>query len=107
MVLHAGRLDRRVTIQAVTPTLDAARGPVETYADLATVGADVRPISGREFLAADQDRTETTTRITIRWRSDVTTRNRVVHDGTTYAIVHVADLGRREGLDLLCVEVQP
>jgi SPP1 family predicted phage head-tail adaptor len=105
-VLNAGRLDRRVTIQHVTETVGDARGLIETWATISTVWGDVRPISGREFLAADRENAEATTKVTIRWRSDVTTKHRVIAEGKTYGIAHVAEIGRREGLELLCIEEQ-
>ena len=101
-MLSAGRLDRRVTIETPTDGVDGSGAPSATWAALATVWADVRPISGREFVAAGQTAAEATTRITIRWRADITTRHRIVHGATIYSIEHVAEIGRREGLDLMC-----
>ncbi|MBE3590005.1 MAG: phage head closure protein [Firmicutes bacterium] len=105
--MKAGQLRHRVTIQAQTTAQDEYGQPVQTWSDVATVHAAVEDLSGREFFAAQQVPTETiTTRITIRWRPDVSASMRVVGAGRTWDVRAVLDPdGRRRQLQLMCVEV--
>jgi SPP1 family predicted phage head-tail adaptor len=40
-------------------------------------------------------------RFWIRHRSDVVGTDRIVYEGVAYDIQHIAEIGRREGLDIL------
>lgn len=101
--MQAGRLDRRVTIEAYTATRDAAGGEARNWAELATVWAEKRDLAGREFLTASQEaQAQVETLWRTRWRPDITAKMRLVHDGVIYDIEGVAELGRRDGLELRC-----
>ena len=69
----AGALDRRVTFQRFTGEADIV-GDYQylddaNWTDVTTVWAQVRTISGREFMAAGQEQNEVTHNIKIRYRS--------------------------------------
>lgn len=101
--MQAGRLDRRVTLQQRTLAAANARGEkVPSFSTLATVWGSRRDVGGRELFASGQPHAEATTRFLIRYRSDLTPIHRLVCDGVTYDVVHVAELGRRDGLELSC-----
>lgn len=107
MSLEAGRLDKRVTLQAHGITQDANGTPVEGWSDVATVWAAVEPLSGREFFAAAQVQAEQMQRITIRYRTGVTTAMRVTWAGRVFDITAVIDWRERhEALQLMCRELQ-
>lgn len=107
MSLEAGRLDKRVTLQAHGITQDANGTPVEGWSDVATVWAAVEPLSGREFFAAAQVQAEQMQRITIRYRTGVTTAMRVAWAGRLFDITAVIDWRERhEALQLMCRELQ-
>ncbi len=101
-MLPAGRLDRRITLQVSALQKDAAGAPVLTWSDVATVWARYIPVGGREFYSAQaaQQIAGETARFLIRWRADLTARHRIVFDGKTWNIRNLAELGRREGLEL-------
>ena len=44
-------------------------------------------------------------RVIIRWRSDVTVACRVLADGKVLLVRGVAEIGRRQGLQLICEQV--
>jgi len=69
-MLNAGDLNKRVTIQRLAES--HADGEV-TYSpvDLATVWAEVKPLTGREYYQAAQVHAEITHRVRIRWRSGI------------------------------------
>lgn len=101
--MRAGPLDRRVTLQRPTEVQDAAGAVTLTWADEATVWAGRRDIRAREYVAADTTLADTEAVFTIRWRSDVMPRWRLLEGARIYDITGTAELGRRDGLELRCV----
>lgn len=79
MSLAAGRLNCRVTIQQKVVVYDELHQPVgDDWADLATVWANVKFLSGIETMKANADISVVRASIQIRFRSDVTPAMRVV-----------------------------
>jgi SPP1 family predicted phage head-tail adaptor len=101
----AGPLDRRVTLQRPAETRGAAGDSLIGYQTVAEVWAGKRDMRGREVLAAGATLAEVETLITIRWRSDIRPAWRVLLDGRAYDIQGMAEVGRRDGLELRCVAV--
>lgn len=105
--MNAGELDRRITILQLTVTRSGLGDEVKSRSTLATVWAKVLPVSGREFANAtvEQLLTEKTLRFRIRYlasaRND--TKLQIVYDGQTYDVKHIAEIGRRVGLELVGV----
>lgn len=91
MLTAAGRLNQRVTLQSKSVTRDAMGGEVITWVDVATVWADVKPLSGKALIAAQQAMSEVTASIFIRLRTDVADDWRVVHGTKIYAISAIID----------------
>jgi SPP1 family predicted phage head-tail adaptor len=97
--LNAGRLRHRVDIEMPTEIQDEETGAVDVvWSPLwMHVPAEVAPRSGREFVAAQQLQGEVSTLITFRWRSGLTAKMRIVHNGTIYnptALLQDPDSGR-------------
>lgn len=101
--MMAGPLYRRAVLQSASSTQGSAGDAVVSYTTVATVWASKRDTRGREFLAAGTTMAEIETLITIRYRSDVRPRWRVQMDSRNYDIEGVAEIGRRDGLELRCV----
>lgn len=108
-MVAAGRMDRRITFQTFTESQDGAGEPVKTWANLATnptVWAEVLPLAltmrsgGEEIFEADQVLAQAEARFRIRYRSDITTEMRVVHASENFDILSVAEIGRKEGVDI-------
>lgn len=100
-----GRLNKRVTIQSQVTTQDGLGTESTNWSDVTTCWAWVRPVSGRELLAAQQPQVVHDTRIRVRFQSGVaiTAKMRVNFGGRLYDIVGVLDLDEEhEYLDLLC-----
>lgn len=97
----SGKLDRRLRIERDTTSRDASGGLVHAWTELATVWGQALPLKGREFIEAAQFVAGAEIRFRIRWRADVTEAMRIVHDGISYDIQHIAEIGRREGLEIL------
>jgi len=107
MVIEAGQLDRRVTIQRRTLTRNGKGESIESFADLATIWAQRLDIRAREFFAGQQLQGDVNTRFRIRYRDDVTVLDRLVCEGRTYDIQQVSEIGRREGLEIFCRAFTP
>jgi SPP1 family predicted phage head-tail adaptor len=83
----AGRMNRRLVLEAPVDTPDGAGGAVRSYRTVVTVWASVEPETARGGLVADAQGATATHRITIRMRDDVTTRHRFRDGGRIYRIV--------------------
>lgn len=103
--MRAGKLRHRVRLQAFTTTVDPDTGYRDkAWADVATLWADVAPLSGREFIAAAATQSAVTARITIRHRAGVTNNHRILHGTAIYnieAVLPDAESGR-EHLTMMC-----
>ena len=107
--LTVGQLDRRVVIEAATTTKEGTFGAqVLSWATLATVWAQVLESSAEPGSNPGQTAAVAAyvrpTKVRIRWRDDVGTRNRVRHGARLLQITGVAELGRRQWLELSCQE---
>ena len=80
-------------------------GYADSWADTATVWARIEPLSGRERLAAQRIEDTVTHRVTIRYRSGVSARQRIAFGVRVFNIRAVLDVDERnEWLELLCEE---
>jgi SPP1 family predicted phage head-tail adaptor len=95
----AGVLDRRITIQRATVTLNEFNDPIETWSDLTTVWAKRRDASATESYRAQEVGAQISARFTIRWSTtaaSVTPTDRLSFDGRLYNITAVRDVGRNQ-----------
>lgn len=106
-MLNPGHLDRRIELQRRVLTQDAQGQQVQSFETYATVWAEKRDIAGREYFAAEAVQSQVTTRFRIRWRSDVLATDRIAYDAKSYDLEQIAEIGRRDGIELLAVAVQP
>ena len=85
--MRAGLLNTRVTLQKPVAGVDAYGRPVrDTWEDVATVWARVRPLTGREYFATEVVNNVATFSIHIRHRKDVENNWRIIHGSTVYEI---------------------
>ena len=99
--MKAGMLNSRVTLQTLATGTDAIGQPVTTWADFASVWANIRYLSGIETVKADAQTSVVKASIRIRRRTDITSAMRVVFGTTTFQInVVLPDEQGREHIDL-------
>ena len=99
----SSKLSSRVQIQAQTAAVDAAGQPIQTWADVCTVWADVRHQQGLEAIKADVLTSVVKASIRIRYREGILPSQRVTYNGTIYEIAAVLpDPSGRYYLDLIC-----
>ncbi|WP_038207890.1 phage head closure protein [Xenophilus azovorans] len=104
--MQAGKLGQRVVIERLVQGQGPIGQPINEWVTLATVWAAVEPLNGREFFAADAAQSEVTTRIRMRYRDDITSADRIDHEGTLYDIQSI--INPRSGdaeLVLMCKAV--
>ncbi|MDX7992960.1 phage head closure protein [Xenorhabdus littoralis] len=100
--MKAGRLRHRITLQHFQTDVLPSGQRAQSWQDIATVWAEVKHISGRELLAAGAALAETTVRVWLRYRSDVSPASRMVFRGQVYDIQAVIPDPKRIQLELLC-----
>ena len=100
----AARLRHRITIEVMTVIRDEIGGVQEVWTPLhASVPADIVPLSGREFIAAQSTQSLVTTRITIRYQPGILPAMRLRHGTSTYNVEAVLpDPTLRRHLTLMC-----
>ena len=102
--INPGRFRERVALQRRVVGVDALGQESTSWADVATLWAEVLPIRGREYFAASQMQAPTDVRIRIRWRTGVEPTMRVAWKGQPHEVVSVIDPeGRGAVLELMCV----
>jgi len=99
--MRAGELDRQIVIEKAVETQSATGAPIEVWSEFATVWAGRRDIRAREFFGAQAVQSKVTAVFRIYWRGDLTTDMRVNDGGALFDIAGLAELGRRDGLEIM------
>lgn len=89
-VAEIGKLRHRITIQTLVRATDGQGGFTSTWTDLATVWADIKPVSSQERLFTQKVDYQRSHKVVIRYLSDltagVTNTHRFIFDGRTFQI---------------------
>lgn len=101
--MRAGKLDRIITIERVTTTVDEYGTPTEGWSTVATLRGELIQSSAQEFIRAYGATTDTIAIFRTRYLDGVTTADRVTYQGQPYDLKEVKEIGRREGLELRCI----
>lgn len=105
--MQAGKLRHRITLQKSAKAQSPVTGEiVNSWVDVAKLWADVVDLSAREFVTAQAGQSEITSRITIRYREDVTSKDRILYRSQIYNIQGVLadDKSGSEYLTLPCAK---
>ena len=99
-------MDRRITIQRATLSVNAYGERSETWGTLATVWAEGQDKegSGREAVQSDQIYSSQPVHFIIRYSSDVSAirpSDRVSYNGDIYQIEGIQEIGRQEGFRIV------
>ena len=98
--MRAGELDRLITIEQRTDVRNALGEGIPTWATFVVVWAKRMPLRGAELYVAAQVVPQVTNTLRIRWRGDLDESMRIIDDGVTYGIQHIAEIGRHEALEI-------
>jgi SPP1 family predicted phage head-tail adaptor len=105
--MNAGELRHRVTFQK--RGIDPATGGLTGWADYVTVWAKVEDLSGRDYFQAQMlgEASQVTSRITVRWRSDIDPHMRIKFGNRLFDIKTILNPdGRRRLLQIMCAELR-
>ena len=108
--MSIGKMNRRLHFQTQTRTSDGAGSSSVSYSDSFTTFGMITPKTGRENLFGDQLEENITHIIKIRYRTDVSHKNRIQfrpdsNTTRTFNIKRVLNVNdRNRYLDLQCVE---
>lgn len=106
--MQSGRLRHRITIQEPVESSDGMGGVTTTWNTFATIWANIRPLRGREYIAAQQTQSGITHKIEIRYLENLTPKKRVKWNSRYFDIESVLDVfERNKQMDLMCVETFP
>jgi SPP1 family predicted phage head-tail adaptor len=94
-MIDPGQLNRRLTLEAPVDIDDGAGGVIRSFAAVATLWAQVEPVSARGEVAADALGASVTHRIALRYSSDITLRHRLRDGARIYRIVAMRERHRR------------
>lgn len=100
--MRAGRLRWRVVIQKPSNQRDILGQLVDEWVFVCSERAEIRDISGREYLASQAEQNQTDCRITMRHRNDITPEMRVLCNGVFYNIRAVLTDLKKTRLELQC-----
>ena len=103
-MISAGSLDRKINIQQLVTSRDAMGGTIESYVtQFANVPCNMKPFTGREKYKVESAREMTYKQLkfTTRYFSGLTQKHRIVFEGENFDILYVAEMPRREGLEIL------
>lgn len=104
--MRAGRLREVISFQRRTESLDGYGDDRGTWTDLATVRAQVEPLTGREFFASQQTQSEVSVRVVCRYSPDiagVTVKDRIKHGDVYYDIRSIINVNSRNTeLQFMC-----
>ncbi len=67
--ISAGMLTRRIKIQRPSTVKDSVGAPCRSWLDVATVWADIQPLSGKEAVIANRISAELSHQIIVRYQS--------------------------------------
>lgn len=93
---HSARLNRKITIQALTETRDTYGGITKTWTTHLIEYASVEPLMGRELFTAQQLDADVSYRFRIRYSkkaASITPKMRVSWDSNVYDIESVINPG--------------
>lgn len=108
MIVQPGRMRERVVLQQAAVTVDASGDPAYAWSDVATLWSRVEPSGGGVEVSADRRSAIEAYEVTIRWRTGVSARQRLVWRGRYLQIERVENADeRRQRLTLECRDAGP
>lgn len=106
----AARLNKRITLQQRSIVKDAAGQEINDWSNVDAYGdgkcwAEIKDISGKEFVSGTAEQSPVTTRITIRYRPSLSSALRVLYGSDVYDVLAVLGQDGRT-LQLMCTRWQ-
>lgn len=108
-MIDARKLDRTITLERMSRSVDDYGTPAEAWVPVATMRAQRLEAGSRELVRAYGQIAEGEAVFRVRYLPGVTTADRLMFEDQALELVEVNELGRREALDLRTrtLQVQP
>lgn len=90
--IKIGSLDRKITIRNATQSQSSSGAVSESFADLATVWANVKNGSKAEKFAMERETNFNTKIFTIRYRTDFDEKSNILYNAKTYDIQSINEV---------------
>jgi SPP1 family predicted phage head-tail adaptor len=97
--MRAGNLDRVIIIQRATTVISSTGVPVETWATLATLRAQLIETTTDEFVRAYGASTERLVMFRTLYIDGVTASDRISYETQAFTIKQIKEIGRRKALE--------
>lgn len=101
-----GLMDRRIEFQTYTPTTNSAGGDTPAWTKHLEVWAQAKPLKAAERFEANQFREVKAYTFITRYRASIVSSMRILYNGEYYKIIGLAELGRRDGLEITAEYMQ-
>lgn len=99
-----GGFRHRVKIQEETATADEGGGYSRTWTDVDTMWCSIEPVNPREVFQANQIQARVTHKILTRYRTDVSSANRLLFGTRAFNIRSVTTKNERSRLTVILAE---
>jgi head-tail adaptor len=97
--MRAGNLDRVIIIQRATTVIGLAGTPVETWAAIATLRAQLIETTTDEFVRAYGASTERLVMFRTLFIDGVLASDRIFYENQAFTIKQIKEIGRRKALE--------
>ena len=105
--MRSGNLDREITIQRATTTIGDAGTPQETWADIATLRAQLIETTTDEYIRGNGASTERIVVFRTRYIDGVTAADRIFYECQPFTLKQIKELGRRKALEFRAERIGP
>lgn len=103
--MEIGKLKHRVTIKKYTESKGSTGQVLKSYTDSTTRWAQVKPLTTREILQAQQINSEITHEVWLRYPLDVTPKDQIAFGERTFEILGVVNVDEENRfVKVLCKE---
>lgn len=103
--MRAGKLDKEISLQRSTNTVDDAGTPISAWTTYQETRAQIVQQSTQEFIESQGATEETLVIFRTRFVDDVLNTDRVLYDGKAHNIRELSEIGRKRGLEIRTVTV--
>lgn len=100
-VITAGRRDKRVAVLRRVESRGSAGEVITAYQPRCTVWGEVLSRTGRERISSQQEVQTWDVKIRVLFNPAISHTDKIVLGSVRYDVVHLAELGRQEGLEIL------
>ncbi len=100
--IDIGSLRHRIGIQSASDSQSSSGESSPTFTTVATVWGKIEPLSGRELFLAQQTMADSTHKVTIRYYSGLSPKDRFAFGSRYFNIQNISDVEERNRM-MICI----